>query len=443
MTNKDAWGQELSGATAAAAGLFGQAMADFRCFRGDPLARLDAALADSPGFVMAHSMRAWLHLLSTEAPALAVARATLAAAQDLPATPRERGHLEAIGRLARGEWRAAGRYLEDVSADHPRDLLALQVGHQIDFFTGASRMLRDRIARAMPAWSEGMEGFHAVLGMHAFGLEETGLYARAEAAGRRAVALEPGDGWAQHAVAHVMEMQGREREGIAWMRDNAGDWSRDSFFAVHNFWHLALYHLDLGEVAEVLRLYDGPIAGTPSAMVLDLIDASALLWRLHLRGIDPGTRWQRLADAWEPFAEAGNYAFNDLHAAMAFIGAGRPAPLQALLRAQEHAMEGPGDNALFTRAVGAPAVRAMLAFDRGDYAGAVRLLRAIRGDAHRFGGSHAQRDLLDLTLIEAALRDGQHGLAAGLAAERLDLKPHSPSCLVLAGRAACQPPRAA
>jgi hypothetical protein len=443
MTNKDAWGQALSGATAAAAGLFGQAMADFRCYRGDPLARLDAALADSPGFVMAHAMRAWLHLLSTEAPGTAVARATLTVAQNLPATPRERGHLEAIARLARGEWQAAGRYLEDVSIEHPRDLLALQVGHQIDFFTGASRMLRDRIARAMPAWSEGMEGFHAVLGMHAFGLEETGLYARAEAAGRRAVALEPGDGWAQHAVAHVMEMQGREREGIAWMRDNAGDWSRDSFFAVHNFWHLALYHLDLGEVAEVLRLYDGPIAGTASAMALDLVDASALLWRLHLRGIDPGTRWQRLADAWEPFAGAGNYAFNDLHAAMAFIGAGRPAPVQALLRAQEHAMEGSGDNALFTRAVGAPAVRAMLAFDRGDFAGAVRLLRAIRRDAHRFGGSHAQRDLLDLTLIEAALRDGQHGLAAALTAERLDLKPHSPSCLVLAGRAARQPPRAA
>lgn len=96
--------------------------------------------------------------------------------------------------------------LEDVTIAHPRDAIGLLAGHQIDFFTGQSRMLRDRIARALPHWDAAMPGYHSVLGMHAFGLEETGDHARAEAEGRRGVDLEPRDGWSQHAVAHVLEM---------------------------------------------------------------------------------------------------------------------------------------------------------------------------------------------------------------------------------------------
>src|SRR5262249_7834662 len=153
----------------------------------------------------------------------------------------------------------------------PRDTLALQAGHQIDFFTGDARMLRDRIARALPAWVESMPGAHAVLAMHAFGLEETGDYRRAEAAGRKAIALEPRDGVAQHAVAHVMEIPGRQGDGIAWMRADTDAWTRESFFCIHNWWHLALYHLDLGEIDEVLALFDGPIHGARSKVVLDLV----------------------------------------------------------------------------------------------------------------------------------------------------------------------------
>src|SRR5262249_44687508 len=160
-----------------------------------------------------------------------------------------------------GRWRAAARALEDVSVAAPRDALALQVGHQLDFFTGEARMLRDRIARALPAWNERLPGFHALLGMHAFGLEECADYARAEAQGRCAVELEPRDGWAQHAVAHVYEMTGRKREGLAWMRANPEAWSHESFFAVHNWWHVALFHLDLGEVDTVLELFDGALYG--------------------------------------------------------------------------------------------------------------------------------------------------------------------------------------
>ena len=244
--------------------------------------------------------------------------------------------------------------LEDVTIDEPRDALALLAGHQIDFFTGNSRMLRDRIARAMPAWSEGMAGYHATLAMQAFGFEEMGDYARAETLGRRAIELEPRDGWAQHAVAHVMEMQCRQRDGIAWMRHNTDDWAGDSFLQVHNWWHLALFHYELGETDEALALFDAPIYGKHSTLALNMLDASAILWRLHLRGVDVGDRWAALAANWAPKARDGNYAFNDAHAMMAFVGAGLEEPARMLLDAQRQAMAGSGDNAGFTRDVGHP-----------------------------------------------------------------------------------------
>src|SRR5690606_40214588 len=141
----------------------------------------------------------------------------------------------AVGHIVRGEFKAAGRILQDVSVAQPRDGLALQAGQLIDFLVGDSRMLRDRIARALPDWSPSQPDYHAVLGLLAFGLEETGHYARAEAAGRKAVELQPRNGWAQHAVAHVLEMQDRRPEGIAWMRSDIRAWTEESFFQVHNW----------------------------------------------------------------------------------------------------------------------------------------------------------------------------------------------------------------
>jgi tetratricopeptide (TPR) repeat protein len=415
---KDAVGYDVSGASARSLETLEHAVHELRCYIGDPVATVDRALAESPALTMGHALRAYLQLLGTEPAGLPVARAAHDAGEALPATDRERRHLLAVDHLAEGRWRAAGRVLEDLSVDYPRDALALQAGHLIDFYTGDSRMLRDRIARALPAWDGSLPGYHAVLSMYAFGLEETGDYARAEALGRRSVELQPRDGWGQHAVAHVMEMQGRRRDGIAWMRANPDAWARESFFAVHNWWHLALYHLALDEVDEVLALYDGPIYGKPSGVVLDMIDASALLWRLHLRGVSVGERWNPVADNWLPVATAGNYAFNDMHAMMAFVGAGRTRAAESVIEAQREAMERPGDNAMFLREVGHAATQAIKAYGDGNFAETVELLRSVRNHAHRFGGSHAQRDLIDLTLIEAATRAGQERLAGALRAER-------------------------
>jgi tetratricopeptide (TPR) repeat protein len=436
MTKMDGLGNALSGASQTARGLYEQALAEFQIYAGDPVATVDRALEDSPGFVMGHALRAWLHLLGTEAPALATARQAAEEAARHAGTDRERMHARAVALVAAGRWREGARCLEDLSAQHPRDLLALQAGHQVDFFTGDSRMLRDRPARVRPHWNDAMPGHHAVLGMHAFGLEETGDYAQAERIGRRAIELQPRDAWAWHAVAHVHEMRNAPEAGIAWLEPNAVHWSSDSFFAVHNWWHLALFKLEQDRHDEVLAMYDASIGGPGSGVVLDMIDQSALLWRLALRDIDVGARWQSLAERWAPHAAAGNYAFNDVHAMMAFASAGRSDLAAQLRDSQREALAGDGDNRAFTADVGEAATRAVQAFAAGDHATVVSLLRPIRSSTHRFGGSHAQRDLLDLTLIEATLRSGDRPLAAALASERVAVRPSSPLARRFISRAA-------
>lgn len=428
---KDALGLALSGADAAGLAAYQAALDQFKCFTGDPAALAEQAIAASPGMTMAHLLKAWLHLLGTEPSGIAVARQACEAAAALPANERERLHLQAARLLTRGQWYEAGRVLEDLTLLHPLDLLALQAGHQVDFFTGDARMLRDRPARALPAWQRGMPGYHAVLGMHAFGLEECADYAQAERQGRQAVELEPRDGWAWHAVAHVLEMRNDPDAGVAWLGPNAQAWATESFLAVHNWWHLALFHLELGREDEVLRLYDQSI-GTGSAVMLDLVDATAMLWRLQLRGVDVGGRWEPVADLWQQAGEPGLYAFNDFHMMLAFTATARSEQQARVLAAQAQALRSSDDNAHFTAAVGSPAARAVQAFGQGDYASCVSLLRGIRSGAHRFGGSHAQRDAIDLTLMEAARRAGMDALAQGLQAERIALRPRTRAAVTLA-----------
>ncbi len=428
-------GHALSGATATAAGIFEQAAHEFRCMIADPVSTIDRAIEQCPAMPMAYALKGWLHLVGTEPEALPVARDCVLQARRFAGTARERAHAEALREAAEGRWRDAGRLLEDLSARWPLDALALSAGHQVDFLCGDARMLRDRIARALPAWSPSMPAYHSLLGMYAFGLEESGDYGEAQRHGERAVELQPRDGWAWHAVAHVHEMRNRPRDGIAWLEPNAGHWSPDSFLAVHNWWHLALCHLERDELDTVLRLIDGPVFGARSTVVFDMLDATSMLWRLHLRGVDVGDRWDAVADLWRPIAGASDFAFNDLHAMMAFVGADRPEARRLVFEAQRAALQGQGDNASFVREIGQPATRAIVAFGDGDYAEAVRLLRPIRSYHHRFGGSNAQRDVIDLTLIEAAIRSGDRPLAQALAAERVARRPESRPALRFVERA--------
>jgi hypothetical protein len=415
--------EQLSGASPEAIRLFDAAAEAFALYRGDPVGMLDEAIAAAPRFVMARLFKAWLFALTTEPEATAAARGLLAEAVALPLGARESGHAEALSHVLAGNWSAGGLALERHSMLFPKDLPALQTGHLIDFFSANARALRDRIARALPHWQD-VPGRSLVLGMHAFGLEETGDHASAEAAGLEAVEADPRDCWAHHAVAHVMEMQGRPADGLAWIAGREPHWAgEENFFRVHNWWHRALCHMELGDTSSALAVYDGPVRGGQSTVAVDLVDASALLWRLDLTGVDVGARWDEISTAWDEQVDGGLYAFNDWHAAMAHLGAGRLDKVERLLLAPRRA-EG-SEAARWMRETGLPLIEGFAAFRRGDHAAAVERLLGARQIANAFGGSHAQRDVIDWTLTEAAIRGGLAEVAEALAQERLALRPHS------------------
>jgi hypothetical protein len=347
-----------------------------------------------------------MHLCSRDPAGGAVARAAFARARALPQDARGRMHVAALGTALAGVWDQARELLGCILARHPRDLLALAVAHALDCYLGDTRAMRARLEAALPAWGSDDRLYPGVLAMHAFALEEGGEYGRAEAAALAALELDPGSVRAHHARCHVLEMQGRAAEGVRWMGERVAHWSGQGAASTHIWWHLALYHLELGDTRHALAIHDRRIA--PGESLNELIDAAALLWRLQLRGVAPGPRWQGLAARWSARAEDAFCAFNDVHAMLAFVGAGRRDLQRRLLRAQRRRLAQGGTNEGMVRSVGLPACEALAAFGWADYARAARLLGDLPAVSHRLGGSHAQRGLLGLTRRVALDRDSPH-----------------------------------
>ena len=435
----DLRGVPVSSGSAAALEKYELALTQFQSYVGDPVATLDAALAESPDFVAGHLFKGLALFAQSEKSFVPAAEAALGEARrfDARANERERGSMLALRRFLDGDWEDGCRQLDRVLVDHPRDAVAVQTAHLMDFFRGDAQNLRNRLSRVLPHWDESLPGYSYLLGMHAFGLEEMNQYPEAEAAARRALDLQPRDAWAVHAGTHVMEMQGRIDEGIAWLESRQNDWAPDNVFAFHNWWHLALFHMDRADWNRALALYDANIHPGPTQFALPLVDATALLWRLTLEGVDVGRRFDTVAAEWEARlpTDRGFYAFNDVHAVLAFVATGRDSAVSLLLAELEAAAAQEGTNAMMSRDVGLPLARAIVAFGRGRYADVIAAIEPMRDHAHRFGGSHAQRDLVTLTLIEAALRDGQKALARHYIAERTTHKPGSAWGRRLADRA--------
>lgn len=416
MTHHDARGLALSTDQAASVAAYEQALDLFNSLRLDPVAVLQPALAQDPDFISGHLMMAGFMLSAIDGQVLPAARESLAAAAASRRRPneREQSFQAALQVWADGDMGGANRLLDRHLIDHPRDLFALQLTHMADLVLGQSAMLRDRIGRALAQWSEDDIGYGYLLGMHAFGLEECNEYARAEALGMEALARNPHDTWAVHAVAHVYEMQGRVAEGLRWLTTETSLWQQDNALAVHNYWHLSLQHLRNDDHASALALYDRAIAPGPASMALDLVDASALLWRLGLRGVDVAGRWQALAARWREQAAWGWSVFNDVHAMLALVGAGDPAQIEA------------GQRAVAAVPATAPAPwwreagtlgEAVTAFGAGRYGHCAQLLLPLLPFTSGFGGSQAQRSLIYLTAMEAARRAGDAALWQALCSE--------------------------
>jgi hypothetical protein len=404
-------------------------------FFDPPLADLDAAIAHDPAWLLPHVMRAGFWLSTTEPGFVPHSREALREAEPLlaDAPPREQAHYAAVQAVIEGRWHAACRIWDALLLEQPRDALALQWAQLWDFYRGDTHQLRLRPARALPEWDDADPLYPYVLGLYAFGLEECNLHAQAEDVGRRAVNGGRRVPWAVHAVAHVMEMQGRFEDGAAWLRQQQPLWAEDgNGFAGHLWWHMALFRLEALDHPGVLRLIDAHLSGPALQITLQRLDAASMLWRLHLLGQDVSGLFRDLVAGWAlDDADAGAYAFNDLHAVVALAGAGQLARADAwLARCAQRALD-PGDavrsNHAMARKVGLPLMRGVLAYARGEFDAAAEAIAPVRSIAQRFGGSHAQRDLIDQTLMAAAAQGSAHkALGRALLNERMMAKPATP-----------------
>ena len=400
-------------------------------YHPDVVGAAEGLATTDPTLPMGQAFLAYLGLMSTDVPDLAGARAAAAALNALPMNDREAAHAAAIDAWLDGHWHAPARILDELLVRWPTDTLALLVGHLLDFFTGDSQNLRDRVGRSLPNLDPDHPRTGFVRGMHAFGLEEAGHYGRAEAVGLEALARNPDDVWGIHAVVHAYEMQGKVDQGIRFLRSRERDWGSGNLFTVHNWWHLALYLLEAGRYDDALAIYDAEVHNEASTGVsLQMLDASALLWRLTLEGVDTANRYALLASAWEKqLPDESWYVFNDLHAVIALSGAGRVADARTVIERLERDVAGtpvqPGTNRAMSAEVGLPVSRAVIAFTEGRHDDVVAELLPIRRVFHHFGGSHAQRDLLQRTLTESAIRSGRLDLARSLVDERLSQRDTS------------------
>jgi hypothetical protein len=395
--------------------------------RGNPVAEVDRILADDPRCIFGHCLRAAIAVSGDSIGARAAVAASVAAIEQGCSDPNSRARRHAAGARVwlDGDPSLASEHYGAIVIDWPRDVLAIFVAHALDFRLGRRRMMRDRIAQVLPQWHSGDPGFASVLAMYAFALEENGQNRLAEKIARRALTIDPGHPGAIHVVTHVLEMQGRAREGLAFLDATESAWAEGNGFSVHLAWHRALFQLDLDDSVAALATYDAQIVNGHVSGLSVLADASALLWRLQLRDVDVGSRWQRLIEHWRTKTLAGARTFYVVHAMMAFAAAGRTATAEQLLEAFSRGQATSAALSVPEEALVAPFGEALLAFVDKDYAACVGWLTRVKHIAHRCGGSLAQCDLIHLTFTEAALRAHEDHLACALVAERTTQKPAS------------------
>jgi tetratricopeptide (TPR) repeat protein len=421
-THTDLWGVPVQAANNEAVVRFNDAVEGLVSLSGDPVALVNSAFTADSDLPLGHILHAYLSLYGTSSEGVDEAAKQLLILEGLDAQMDEREllHLRAARCWASGEWEGAARWLERALLHNPRDLMALKVAQDLYFYLGNRLDLRDVAARVLPAWPPDRPGWGYVQGIYAFGLEENFDYRRAEESARLALDHNPRDVWAVHALAHVFEMEGRQDEGVDFLTRSRDDWST-SYFAIHNWWHRALFHLELGELDQVVALYEAPIRAIRSTEWLDVVDAAALLWRLSLVGTDVSAQAAQLARDIEPLLSEPVYLFNDWHAVMVFGLIGREDINQQLL--SNNRRRSVGTNRDVAERVGLDLLDGFSAFASGHPDRTIDRLRDIRPSAHAVGGSHAQRDIIDLTLIAASARAGERQLTEALVAERVARKP--------------------
>ena len=394
----DRWGVVMAAPPGAALDPFDDAVRSLCLMRGQPSSVLDQLSKAHGDWALVEIFRAYLDLYAqtAEGNELAGERLLLLGEDRSTWGERERAHHAAALAWGAGDLVDALNLLGEWVTVEPRDLLALRVTQDLAFFLGDQDALLSLPTRALSSWTPAKSDRGLVLGMAAFGLEEHGQFRDAEELARAALAIDPTDPWSTHALAHVMEMEGRSAEGVDFLRSSAPSWS-PSFFASHNWWHLALFLLELDDTDGAIELLHGPISAAGSAVWFEIVNQASLLWRLMLVGADPGPPSPDLLSVLAERSEQTLSVFNALHAVAALSIGGQAEAVESIVRSYR-SMTPSGTEALL--------LEGFAAFGAAEFEVAARSLTVARAGAASIGGSNAQRDLIDQTLLLATVRSG-------------------------------------
>jgi tetratricopeptide (TPR) repeat protein len=400
-----------TGAEGAAA--FDRTLMGYLKYRADAGQRLADTLAADGEFALAHCLKGYFAMLSYKQANVATAQSAAQNARQFgaKATPREQAHIAALDSWIAGDLDRALGIWEQILAEHPLDVLAFRLAHFNNFWLGRPQEMRASVERVKPKWARDLPGYGTLLSCHCFSLEECGDYTPAEVSGRAAIEIDPGDVWGTHAVAHIMEMQGRHGEGIAWLDDLERNWEGAANLVHHLWWHRALFHLERREIDAVLDLYDkrfrnlnSPLTVAQPDLYIDVQNAASMLFRLELLGIDVGNRWTEIADKAETRTGDCLSAFTLPHWMMALAAAGRHDAARRMLDGMRACGASDATVARIVRDVAIPVCEAVLTHRKGDYKRALDLMRPVLGEMYRLGGSHAQQDVLFQLFADAAVK---------------------------------------
>ncbi|BAZ37087.1 hypothetical protein NIES4101_30080 [Calothrix sp. NIES-4101] len=362
-------------------------------------------IAADPNCALLHAYAAAYYLSQENAVAKKQAISHLEFAQkySVNVTERELLYIQAISAWQVGAINRAIALHEALTDLFPQDLISVQQGQYHYFYLGDKTRLLKIAEKVLPANTKN----HFLYGMVAFGLEQCEHLKQAEAMGRMATEMNRHDPWAHHAVAHVMETQGRVDEGITWMESIADTWeSCNSMLYTHNWWHVALYYLEQKDINKVLELYDNYIWGAAQKeSPKDQVGAISLLARLELRGIDVGKRWQELAIYLFPRLHEHALPFQDLHYIYALARSGYSDWVNEMrLSMHKHAQSVNPYLRQNWLEVAIPTARGLISYANGEYFSAIAQLKSVLPRLHEIGGSHAQRALFEQIYMDALLR---------------------------------------
>ena len=403
---KDAQGLSMTAASAAVVSGYDTVIEGYLKYRADTPQRLKAALALDPGCTMLRVAQGGFTLLGHKLAGVPLAADSLLKARPGAQTPREQAHVAALEAWVANDVHQALRIWQQIIGEYPHDILAFRMHHFVSFWAGRPDWMLAAVNSVQPRWSCAMPGWGSILACRSFASEECGEYTAAEAAGREAIALDPGDLWAAHAVAHVLEMQGRRGEGIAWIAGLEQHWEGGNNLMHHLWWHRAMYHLERHEWPKVLELYDNrfrnlasPITQMAPDLYIDVQNAASMLFRLGLHEVHVAGRWVELAEKAE--ARIGDHLnpFTLPHWMMALAATKRWGAAEQMLAAMAEAPP-------LVRDIARPVCEATLKHGKGDFAGAVAAMRPVLQSMYLLGGSHAQQDVLEQLYLDAALKAG-------------------------------------